>query len=118
MIKLKPYLPTDAVILTGDRMCAELAQLNQISGPGFTLCDGNRPLASGGVRIYGVAEAWFVLGDEAKEKYLLMVMRKIKKELEKIQRREKLYKIYAEDTKSENFLQHLRFVKKNNIFVR
>jgi hypothetical protein len=106
------------VILTKDRTSSELAVLNQISGPAFTLVDGNEPIACAGYRIHGIAEAWCALSEEAKDKYLLMVIRRMKKEMDKIQRKEQLYKIYAESDISDNFLEHLGFVKQGNIFVR
>ena len=118
MIKLVPFIPADAVIISGDRTNTEAANLNQIAGPAFTLIEDNRPIACGGYRIHGVAEAWCALGEQAKGKNLLTVIRRIKKEMDRQQRKEQLYKIYAENTESENFLEHLGFVKKNGIFVR
>lgn len=118
MIRTKLYLPADLVILSGERLCAEDARLNQIAGPAFTIVDNGRPIACGGIRIDGVGEAWCVLSEQARNEKLKSVMKIIKSKIDEYQREEKLYKMFAVNVASENFLRHLGFVKNNNVFER
>ena len=117
MSEIKPFIPADAVKITGDKTCLPAAELNLASGPGFTIFDGKKILACGGVRIYGIGEAWFLMapGNEGRIK---SIMRQTRETLEGIQRDRELYKIYAENIVSETFIKHLGFEKKNGIFLR
>ncbi len=116
-MKTIEFTAADELIITGNRNGVESANLNQISGPSFTLID-DKPIACGGFRIHGVAEAWFVMSKEAREKHLKAVIRACKEKLEQMQRDEKIFQMYARSDISDNFLQHLGFEKKDNIFVR
>ena len=49
---------------------------------------------------------------------LMPVMRIIKAKLDEMQRGEKLFRLYAENAVSDNFLTHLGFENNKNIFVR
>ncbi len=115
MTETVPFLPADAVILTGDRDVAAQATYNQASGPGFTILDKNGdPVASGGIRVYGTAIAWFILNKEAA--HLTTVIREAKATLEKMQRDERICELYAESDNGDVLLKHLGFTKKDNIW--
>ena len=117
MTEIKPFLPADAAIILGDRNCTEDANYNHATGPGFTLLKDNRPIASAGIRIYGVGELWAILSDEAKDKNILSFMKKFRKQLEDTKRAEKIAKLYAESTVSDIFIEHFGLTKRDNIFV-
>lgn len=118
MIESKLFLPADAAIISGNRECGDRANSDLIAGPAWTIVDGKKILACGGVRVLGIGEAWFLASEEAKSDKLMAVMRIVKEKLKEMRAAEKLYRIFAENEISENFLKHLGFEKKDNIFVR
>ncbi len=114
MTETVPFLPADAVILTGDRDVAAQATRNCTAGPGFTILEDGKPMASGGIRIYSVGMAWFILNKEAA--HLTTVIREAKATLEKMQRDERICELYAESENGDVLLKHLDFTKKDNIW--
>ena len=113
------FAAADEVIITGDRNRTDNANLNQVSGPAFTILDNDgKPIACGGMRIQGVAEAWYQMNQIAEKEHLKYVMRQCKEKLEEMQREEKIFQMYAKNVISENFLEHLGFEKAYNIFTR
>ena len=117
-IQVKQFLPADQVIITGNRECAELACHNQVAGPGFTIMDGNRPIACGGIRVVGVGIAWFAMTEEARTNNPMLVIRKAKKKIEEMQRQQELCELFAESRSCDKWLEHLGFHKVENIFLR
>ena len=111
-----PFLPSDAVLLTGNREIADKANYNQTAGPGFTILgEDGKPIASGGIRVYSVGMAWFILNKEAA--HLTAVIREAKIKLEEMQRNEKICELYAESDNGDVLLKHLGFKKKDNIWT-
>ena len=118
-MEIVEFTAADECIVSGDRNRVDSANLNQISGPAFTILDSDGvPIACGGLRVSGTAEAWFQMNKVAEKQHLKTVMRQCKKRLEEMQRDEKIYQMYARCDISENFLEHLGFKKVNDIFVR
>lgn len=113
-MKTIPFAAADEVIITGDRNRTDNANLNQQVGPAFTILDTNgNPIACGGLRIQGVAEAWFEMNNVAREKHLKTVIKQCKEKLLEMQRDNKIFRMFARCDKSENFLEHLEFIKQN-----
>ena len=117
-IEIVPFVPADEIIISGNRERTDSANLNQVSGPAYTVLLKGKPIASGGLRIHGICEAFFMMSKEAEKEHLKTVMEQCKKKLEEMQRQEKIYQMYARCDISENFLEHLGFEKVNDIFVR
>jgi len=115
-MKTIAFAAADEVIITGDRTRTDSANFNQVSGPAFTILDNNgNPIACGGLRIKGIAEAWFQINKEKKQ--LVYIMKKCREKLNAMQREEKICQMFAMSDNSENWLEHLGF-KKEDIFVR
>lgn len=115
---VKPFLPADQVIITGNRNHAELACHNQVAGPGFTILDGKTPIACGGIRVQGVGIAWFAMTEEARKKHSMSVFSKAKKKIEEMQREQELCELFATSEDCDSWLKHLGFHKVENIFLR
>lgn len=124
-VDLKPYLPADGIILSGDRSRAEQANFNQSAGPAFTLFLDGAMVAAGGVRL-SVGEAWFILSGYLREQLnhvnyrpeKRQILRTCQQMLEQMTRDEGLYRLYAEARIAEGFCEALGFEKKDNIYVR
>ena len=117
-IEIVPFVPADEIIISGNRERTDSANLNQVSGPAYTVLLKGKPIASGGLRVHGICEAFFMMSKETEKEHLKTVMEQCKKKLEEMQRQEKIYQMYARCDISENFLEHLGFEKVNDIFVR
>ncbi len=117
MIDIVKYAAADVPIITGDRSKIGIANHNQVAGPGFTVLEDGKPIASGGIRTFGVGAAWFVFGKEAKEKHLKMIIKNAREKLDEMQRENELCEVFALSEDTDTWLKHLGFVKKD-IFVR
>ncbi len=115
MIETVPFLPSDAVLLTNNREIADKANYNQAAGPGFTIIENGKPIASGGIRVYPVGIAWFILNKETN--HLMTIIREAKVKLKEMQRDEKICELYAESDNGDVLLKHLGFKKKDNIWI-
>jgi len=113
----KPYIASDLIIITGDRNKTQLANYNQAAGMGFTIFDGKTPIACGGVRVQGIGVAWFAMSEEAK-KHPVSVIRKAKKRIEEMQRKQEVCELFAESVDTDKWLESLGFKKNDNIYMR
>lgn len=105
---------TDPAMLAG-------AELNEISGPGYTALSNGRIIGCGGVRIHGVGEVWAGFTPEARDmKKEMLYYNRIW--LEHIIKENGLWLLFgraeAETCGSKNFLRHFGFVPAENYFMR
>lgn len=117
MLKVKPYIAADAAIITVNRDIVSSANHNQAAGPGFTVFDGKKPIACGGIRVHGVGMAWFLMNDGVK-KHPVAIIRKAKEAIEQMQRENELCEVFAVSDNADKWLETLGFKKINNIFIR
>ena len=118
MLKVKPYTAADLVKITGDEGVISLANHNQVAGPGFTVFDGNSPVASGGIRILGAGVAWFVMNEEKVKENPIAIVRRAKAKIDEMQRVGELCEVFALSENADKWLSYLGFKKIDNIFVR
>lgn len=111
MTEIKPYQPDDAIKICGDETKREAAQLNQVAGPAFTLFIDKKPIACGGVRIYGVGELWMLSNDENRRKHIKSIYKTSKNQIESMVSENHLWRIMAERSEADAWLKHLGFVK-------
>ena len=114
---IKGYHPKDAIAICGDETKWPQANLNQSSGPAFSLFEDGTLLGCGGVRVYGVGEPWCMFTKEARTNKKTTILKATKQQLDIMCREHKLWRLFAETTVSESFLEHLGF-KKQELFVR
>jgi hypothetical protein len=106
---VKLYNPEDAIKLCGDESKRPQANLNQSAGPAYSFYEDKKLICCGGVRIYGVGEAWLLTTDENRRNHAKTIMRVSKEQLDKVIRENSLWRLWAETKVSENFLEHLGF---------
>lgn len=124
-VKIEPFLPSDGILLSGDRTKAEQANFNQSAGPAFTLFLDGKMLAAGGVRL-GVGEAWFLLPESVRtqlaqpeyDEQKRIIIESCKAKMEEICRTEHLYRIYAEARTGARFCEAMGFEKRENLYLR
>lgn len=117
MSKIKGYHPRDAIEICGDESKRPEANINQSSGPAYSLFEDGKLLGCGGVRIYGIGEPWCMFTEKAKKENRKTILRSTREQLESIVREHKLWRLFAEAQISENFLEHLGF-KIRKVLVR
>jgi len=127
MIEIKSFNPEDAVNILQDQSVLQKAKFNQNTGPGYTAFRDGKPIASGGVRMYGVGEAWGIFSDEAlKHKFIPEMPRwdlfhDCREWLDRIIKENNLWRLYAEPTIPDKahklFLERLDFEEKQ-LFIR
>jgi hypothetical protein len=117
MSEIKGYHPDDAIAICGDESKRQYANLNQSAGPAYSLFLGSKLLGCGGVRIYGIGEAWCMFTDDAIKNNKKTILRASQEQMEIMVRENKLWRLFAETKVNENFLEHLGF-KKATILVR
>lgn len=115
---IRPFKVQDGIDIVGEQAKDE-ANLNAIAGPGYTLVDKGKPVACGGVRIYGVGDAWFAMKDSAPK---IELVRESKKWLNEITKENNLWEVFAwpnlkDMDKARRFLKHMGFVP-TEAFVR
>lgn len=106
---IKPYDPQDAVDLCGDESKRAQANLNQLAGPAFTLFLDRKPIACGGVRIYGVGETWMLTNNENRKNHIKEILRASKEQIDKMIHKNSLWRIMAERNEADAWLRHLGF---------
>ncbi len=110
MIKLENYSPEDAIRLMG--CTPEQAAFNVATGPAYSFfTEGGELVGCGGVRIYGVGEAWLITGDKAKGEMKKTLLQTTANTMDKIVRDERLWTLIADSAKNGNFLEHIGFKK-------
>ena len=116
---VKAYNPEDAIKLCGDESKRPEANLNQSAGSAYSLFLDKELIACGGVRIYGVGEMWLVTNDECRKKHIKTILRASREQIDLMVRENSLWRLLAETEISENFLEHLGFVKsKKRLYTR
>ena len=114
---IEPYTVDHFVAVTGQAPNGE-ACLSAIAGPAFTLMDGGKVYAMGGVRVQGIGQAWALLAPGA-EKRLKTVLRAFREGIGHCIVSERLYRVYAEESAGKPaFLRHLGFIQSERLFVR
>jgi hypothetical protein len=114
---VKEFTYRDLVELAGPEKAA-VGMVNQMSGPAFTLRDGQQILAVGGVRITGIGEAWAMLSEAGlrKPKTVLKTARSV---LEGAMIAERLICVYADPSVDKPaWFEHLGFTYKQGIYAR
>ncbi len=114
MTEIKPYNPDDAIKLCGDESKREAANLNQVAGGdkgSFTLFLDKKPIACGGIRIYGVGELWMITNDENRKAHIHSIYRASKGQIDLMIRENHLWRIMAERNESDAWLKHLGFIE-------
>jgi len=106
---IKPYEPQDAIDLCGDETKRAAANLNQLAGPAFTLFLDKKPIACGGVRIYGVGELWMLTNDKNRKNHIKDILRASRKQIDKMIYENSLWRIMAERNEADAWLRHLGF---------
>lgn len=117
MTEIKGYNPDDSIKICGDERKRPLANLNQSSGPAFSIFEDDELLGCGGVRIYGMGEAWCTFTRYAKTQKKMTILKATRQQLDLIIREHKLWRLFAESEFNSTFLKHLGFEKKD-LFVR
>jgi hypothetical protein len=137
-IKIIDFNAEDMLTMTGElsaeqkQILLNYAQLNQVAGPGCTVLLDGKPICSGGVRIYGIGEAWAYFSKDITGVLLqhrITILKVYLEYLEKMQRDNKLWKIWAETNKDsfidngdqmrrEDFLRFMGFKRHENAFVK
>lgn len=103
-----PYSPKDALKLIE---CSPIqANFNQIAGPAnsFFSEDGEL-LACGGVREFGVGEAWLMCSDKVKGSMKKTLLETTAFVIDKYIRENRYWKLYADSENNGNFLKHVGF---------
>lgn len=85
--------------------------MNQVAGPAFSLFSDRKPIACGGVRIYGVGEMWMISNDENRKNHIREIMRASKEQIDKMIRENHLWRVMAERNEADAWLKHLGFVE-------
>lgn len=122
MNDIKKFRMEDALQILSEKDQIAWAKLNEVAGPGFTWMIDGKVLACGGIRTFGVGEAWAVFSPDAKDKkkeMLRLSKDKFKEMIESLN----LWQVFAttKDISPEqaNFLEHLGFEKSEcYIYVR
>lgn len=113
-IEIKPYRMEDALRLLKDPDEIAWAKLNEVAGPGFTGMFDGKVLGCGGIRIYGVGEAWAIFSPEAKERKKEL-LRQVRSKFKEMIKTANLWQIIATTRnltpQQANFLEHLGFEK-------
>lgn len=118
--RIVPYIYSHALAIQGDDI-EQGAALNQVTGPAFTvMTDEKDPkvLGCGGIRIQGLGEAWAMYDKEALTDFPKTLLGASQDALTEMIAEERLIRVFAEASGSEKWLEHLGFVKQDNIFVR
>lgn len=116
---IKPYDPQDAVDLCDDETVRAQADLNRLAGPAYSLFLDKKIIACGGVRIYGVGEMWMLTNDENRKNHIKEILRASKKQIDKMIRKQKLWRIMAERNETGAWLKHLGFKESDKrLFTR
>ena len=111
-MELRPFSPQDIVEMTGDPSLEDWASICMMAGPSASIYHQGHIIASGGLRMAGVGEAWFVGADNIRvqAKTLLKMARE---QLDTWHKAEKAWRIFAyADPRIESaqtFLKHLNF---------
>lgn len=121
-IEIRPYRMEDALQILTEPVDIAFAKLNEVAGVGFTAMVEGKVLGCGGIRTFGVGEAWGVFSPEFKErkKDMLRLSRDNFREMIKSQN---LWNVFATtrdiSPQQANFLEHLNFKKSEcYIYVR
>ncbi len=116
---IKPYDPEDAIKLCGDESKRDAANLNQSAGPAFSLFLDKKPIACGGVRIYGLGEMWMLTTDEYRKKHIKTIMKATKEQIDLMVRENHLWRLMAERNEADAWLKHLGFKESDKrLFTR
>ena len=113
-MEIKPYKKEDANQIITDPTDILWAEINETSGPGFTLWSGDKVLGCGGIRIGGIGEVWAAFAPELKDdkRELLTQSRKA---INDIAEKAGLWQLIASSIglspQQANFLEHLDFNK-------
>lgn len=119
MSEIKPYSPDDAIFLYGDESKRAAAHLNQVAGPAFSLFSNRKPIACGGVRIYGVGEMWMLSNNENRKSHIRDIFRASKEQIDLMIRENHLWRIVAERNEADAWLKHLGFIEsEKKLFTR
>ena len=95
-----------------------IANVNICTGTAVSYFKDGKFWAVGGIRYIGLGEAWGISSPEARRELTKSELRYIKKEIVERQRDElNLWRVFAVNKISENFLEHLGFAKQDNIFL-
>ncbi len=113
---IKKFSVDDIKQFTDDPEEIEAGKLSMGTGPAFSLFDDDGKLVgSGGVRVYGVGEAWLVGMDL--ENHKLSLLRGIKEKMDEIIREQALWRVYAYPKggegveKQRRLIEHLGFTE-------
>jgi len=107
---IREFTVQDGVDILGSE-AREDAELNQMSGPGYTMLKGGKTVACGGIKIAGVGEAWFAAGEEAKD-YKIQIARESRAWLDRIMEQHRLWRLFAYPGTHESarrFLKYMQF---------
>ena len=114
MVKLivtpKQYSPQDAIDLI---QCTPLqANFNQATGTAYSFfSEKEELLACGGVREFGVGEAWLIASPDVKGKMKKTLLQTTASVIDKIIRDGRMWRLWADSEHNGNFLHHVGFKK-------
>lgn len=115
MVEVKPYRMEDALQLLKSPGEIAWAKLNEVSGPGFSGWLDGKLLGCGGIRVYGLGEAWAIFSPEAKDDMKIELFRQARKKLKEMIKSNNLWQVIATTrnitAQQANFLEHLGFEK-------
>jgi hypothetical protein len=116
--RVLPFTYRDYVALAGSE-AAQTGIVCQTGGPAFTLVEGEKILAVGGVRTLGIGQAWCALSEDARRHRAKTVLQTARGVLEQCIINEKLYRVYAEaEPNTATWFRHMGFVPDTRLYVR
>lgn len=102
-------LPKEAKIM--------VANVNICTGTAYSYYKEGKFWGVGGIRYTGLGEAWLIGMPETRKELIMPEFYFIKDEFRRQRDELNLWRIFAENRISEDFLRHLGFEKKDNILV-
>ncbi len=93
-----------------------IANGNIQTGTAETFREDGKIVGVGGIRHIGIGEAWCITPPTIRDQPVRL-LRQVKKSFDQIRNDKELWRIFAESKISENFLQHIGFVKNEGFHV-
>jgi len=87
-----------------------LANINIITGTAQSIFEDGKLFAVGGIRYVGIGEAWMITPPEVRESKNLSLLRRSRQTFISDRDDHNLWRVFADNSISDNFLKHLQFV--------
>jgi hypothetical protein len=115
-ITIRPYKAEDLKILVPD-IAPGWSEVNQTSGPAITVVLDGEILLCGGLRIYGLGEAWLACSQNAREHHKKSIFEISKEYIEKFATEKNIWRLVTSAKEgmpqSPEFIKRLGFIETN-----